>query len=456
MANAVNKQAAEEGCDASASRCGVSVMDSVVNKQVAEEGGLDGLPEELHTSYSEEEWNGLEEKYQAGRQARDPASEEAFEEERSRIEEDFNETPMTQYKASKEFSIPKNTLRYRLSENYKQKGRRGPETVLTCDEESQIVCWIREVQRKAFPVTTEALTLARRFPEAISKASANVSESDLRKWHAQVGKYARDHGLENIFEEPSRMLSGDAIDITAQKAEKGTQHYAGDWGLGGTETGRMDTAHFIGHIKKVLHPALVKRNVLFPVIYFVDGHKSHMSLAVVEACLKLQIVLISLYPNSTRIIQLADVGVFGPMNHYWKKEVTKFMDENGENAKITPVTFPEMQEAMKHAFKMKTVSESFKPCGLFPFNTNAVDYSQSDLPSAGTTSLECDTPKTPKRARKHINYKIKANPVKIKQENAELIETIEEKPLEDYEEVLLERVVTLDSNRCAVVDSDDD
>ncbi|KAL1377440.1 hypothetical protein pipiens_016260 [Culex pipiens pipiens] len=41
--------------------------------------------------------------------------------------------------------------------------------------------------------------------------------------------------------------------------------------------------------------------------------------------------------------------------------------------------------------------------------------------------------------------------VKIKQENAELIETIEEETLE----VLLERVVTLDSNRCAVVDSDD-
>lgn len=266
-----------------------------------------------------------------------------------------------------------------------------------------------------------------RTPEAISKASANVSESDLRKWHAQVGEYARDYGLEDILEDPSRMMSGDEtgmpMNITAQKvlAEKGSknvsivepsnakqtttvlftfsadghsypplvvlpqqrigkeiaQHYPGDWGLGGTETGWMDTANFVGHIKKVLHPALVKRNVQFPVIYFVDGHKSHMSLEVAEACLKLQIVLISLYPNSTRIIQPADVGVFGPLKHYWKKEVKKFKDENGESAKITPVTFPEiLQRAMKHAFKIKTVSESFKPCGLFPFNADAVDYSK--------------------------------------------------------------------------------
>ncbi|KAL9705600.1 hypothetical protein quinque_009118 [Culex quinquefasciatus] len=229
-ASAVNNQATEEGCVASASRGGVPDTDSCVNKQVAEEGGLDGLLEELHTSFSEEEWIG-----QAGRQARDPASDQ----ERFRMEDDFNESPqdgdlasdecesldfsdvswdsfmidsaeieeaqrvgsseasprrpfatlpvvtnrssdfipnrskahtsppssgkahvkvrngsMTQYKASKEFSIPKNTLRYRLGENYKNKGRRGPETVLTCDEESQIVCWIKEMQRKAFPVTT--------------------------------------------------------------------------------------------------------------------------------------------------------------------------------------------------------------------------------------------------------------------------------------------------------------
>lgn len=253
-ASAVNNQATEEGCVASARRGGVPDTDSCVNKHVAEEGGLDGLPEELHTSFSEEEWIG-----QAGRQARDPASDQ----ERFTMEDDFNESPqdgdlasdecesldfsdvswdsfmidsaeieeaqrvgsseasprrpfatlpvvtnrssdfipnrskahtsppssgkahvkgitknkrvkytpeilacaieqvrngsMTQYKASKEFSIPKNTLRYRLGENYKNKGRRGPETVLTCDEESQIVCWIKEMQRKAFPVTTEAL-----------------------------------------------------------------------------------------------------------------------------------------------------------------------------------------------------------------------------------------------------------------------------------------------------------
>lgn len=126
-----------------------------------------------------------------------------------------------------------------------------------------------------------------RTPEAISKASANVSESDIRNWHAQVGLYIRDNGLEDIVEDSSRILSGDEtgmpMNVTAQKvlAERGSQnvsiieprnakqtttvlftfsadghaypplvilplqrigkeiaqHYPGDWGLGGTETG---------------------------------------------------------------------------------------------------------------------------------------------------------------------------------------------------------------------------
>lgn len=46
--------------------------------------------------------------------------------------------------------------------------------------------------------------------------------------------------------------------------------------------------------------------------------------------------------------------------------------------------------------------------------------------------------------------------MKIEQENDELIETIEEETLEEYEEVLSEKVVTLDNKGRAIVDSDDD
>lgn len=62
------------------------------------------------------------------------------------------------------------------------------------------------------------------------------------------------------------------------------------------------------------------------------------------------------------------LGVFG-------REVEKFKAEIGENAKITPATFPALlQGAMRLAFKTTTISQSFKPCGLYPFNADAVDY----------------------------------------------------------------------------------
>lgn len=82
-----------------------------------------------------------------------------------------------------------------------------------------------------------------------------------------------------------------------------------------------------------------------PVILFVDDHRSHMRQYVSELCYSLGVVLVPLHPNSTHILQPADVSVFRPLKAGWKNIVRKWKFDNYP-ADITRKTFgPLIQEA---------------------------------------------------------------------------------------------------------------
>lgn len=64
---------------------------------------------------------------------------------------------MTMYHVSKHYGIPRATLQYRLSKKFKNKGKTGPDCVLTAEEEKTIVTWLQTMGRRGFPVTRSAL-----------------------------------------------------------------------------------------------------------------------------------------------------------------------------------------------------------------------------------------------------------------------------------------------------------
>ncbi|XP_065078976.1 uncharacterized protein LOC135701956 [Ochlerotatus camptorhynchus] len=152
--------------------------------------------------------------------------------------------------------------------------------------------------------------------------------------------------------------------------------FPSDWGLGKSENGWMDTHNFVLYIKKILHPALVKSNTTFPIIYFVDGHSSHVALEAADMCQQLGIVLIALYPNATRILQPADVAIFGPLKSSWGK-VVDLWRSNHPTERMSLATFGQLlQEAMNKALKQSTIMNGFSACGLYPFNPDAINYSK--------------------------------------------------------------------------------
>jgi hypothetical protein len=93
----------------------------------------------------------------------------------------------------------------------------------------------------------------------------------------------------------------------------------GTCGTGRSDSGWMTAATFFEYVANVFYNWLIEKQITFPVILFIDGHKSHHSIELYEFCVNKKIILYCLYPNSTHILQPCDVAIFRPLKVEWKK-----------------------------------------------------------------------------------------------------------------------------------------
>lgn len=119
----------------------------------------------------------------------------------------------------------------------------------------------------------------------------------------------------------------------------------------------------------------MKNNIEFPVLLFVDGHVSHLTLPLAQFCKANQIELIALYPNATHILQPLDVAVFHPLKTQWKKVVDQWrMDHNAQKLKRENFA-PVLKQVLDLMPQLPTIIvNGFKSCGLSPFSPEAVDF----------------------------------------------------------------------------------
>lgn len=366
---------------------------------------------------------------------------------------------MSKKMASKKFGVPRSTLQFRLSDKF-VKIRPGPTTVLSEEEEDVLVKWIKECSNKGFPQRKFNLKLSvqqfliktnrkspfksnlpgekwyssfmKRHPElslrtseAVSNASANISESHIRNWFSQIEETLKSSGHFEILGDPKRVFNGDETNFQLcpknEKvlAEKGTQNVyeidhaqsktaitvmftfsasgectppmiiypykripnevlktiPNEWGVGKSDSGWMKSELFYEYVANVLHPYLIKSNTELPIILFVDGHKSHLTYEISMLCNDLKIILIALYPNATRILQPADVSAFKPLKSEWKKAVLNWK-QNNLNDILTKINFaPVLQKAVNN-IKRTNIVNGFFACGLCPWNCNNIDFTK--------------------------------------------------------------------------------
>lgn len=83
----------------------------------------------------------------------------------------------------------------------------------------------------------------------------------------------------------------------------------------------MNCETFCAFITEQFIIELKKRNVVFPILLLLDGHRSHVNLTVKDLCIANEIILYCFPPNTTHIMQPTDVGFLKPFKDNWRTTV---------------------------------------------------------------------------------------------------------------------------------------
>lgn len=264
--------------------------------------------------------------------------------------------------------------------------------------------------------------LSQKHAEYVNRARGSVTEEKIRKWFAEVYELLEKHV--DILKYPERIFNMDetcfylapkgeliigqrgsnvydeqtnsdkenittlfatnalgtwAPPLTIYKYEripvKIAQCAPSGWGIGKSENGWMTSESFYEYISNIFLPFLLKSNIVRPVIIFLDGHRSHLSLHLSTFCRENGLILIALYPNSTHILQPLDIAVFGPLKSSWKKRVKEWRYKN--ESELSKCDVPKALSEIMNSDKMPSnIISGFKHTGLYPFNPDNVDYSK--------------------------------------------------------------------------------
>lgn len=266
------------------------------------------------------------------------------------------------------------------------------------------------------------LELCVRVAQNLTRTRASATESVLRNWFNEVQIYLQKHNLIDIdssrifnCDESAFFLCPKADQVIARKGSKSvykvidgdekenlttlfivnakgqmappmivywykrlpysvTSKIPSGWSVGTTEKGWMTAESFYEYITNVFHPWLISERIQKPIILYLDGHSSHLTMPLSDFCSKNGIELVALYPNATHILQPLDVSVFHPLKKSWKETVDKWRLENPSQRMRKENFAPLLKEALDSLNIMEIVKKGFKTCGLWPFSADAVNY----------------------------------------------------------------------------------
>ena len=283
-----------------------------------------------------------------------------------------------------------------------------------------------------------------RTPETVSKARASNTEESIREWFDHLKTNLEEMGALNVLEDPKRVFNTDETCVrlcprsgrvigergwknvyeVAVGPEKSTLTFLGTFNAdrdivapmviypykrvpgdiermlpanfchGRSDSGWMKSETFYEFISKGFIPWIEANNITLSVILFVDGHRTHMTMQVSTLCENAGIILYLLPPNTTHILQPADVGAFKPLKHYWQLAVGDFQRSNVNAVVTRKEVAPILGEVLKKISR-STVRNAFRACGLCPLNPDAVDYSKCLEPiNDSDDELEDGAPET--------------------------------------------------------------
>jgi hypothetical protein len=166
--------------------------------------------------------------------------------------------------------------------------------------------------------------------------------------------------------------------------------------LSASECGYQTRVTFENYVKNYLIKELdqngVERTAQNPIIYFLDGHKSHYSYDFSVWCRQNHIHIITFFPNATRILQMCDVGMFGAGQKEWTSFVRQWRGRTENRGKeIDEVEFVKILKEVNDSFiKPESIINAYKATGIYPFNVENVHFDRCLGANTSTASLDLD------------------------------------------------------------------
>ena len=147
------------------------------------------------------------------------------------------------------YKVPRTTLIDKLAGRTPIERKIGRDTILTIDEENDIVSWIKRTNRRGIPPSKHDILnsvqklvqttpgrktpfandrprktwfqgflrrhadISIRTPERVSKARASITEAAIRDWFEELKSNMNKEGLMEIFSDPSRVYNTDESNI---------------------------------------------------------------------------------------------------------------------------------------------------------------------------------------------------------------------------------------------------
>ena len=141
-----------------------------------------------------------------------------------------------------------------------------------------------------------------------------------------------------------------------------------------SDNGWSNSAVFQNYLEKhfAKHANLDRKLKSSKTLILYDGHKSHISLLLVDWAKKNNVILFVLPPHTSHVTQPLDVGVFGPFKSMYSRECQLYMRSN-PGLQVTKYDVAKLTaKPYLKAMSPENLQAAFRKAGVHPFSNKVV------------------------------------------------------------------------------------
>ncbi|KAJ8310927.1 hypothetical protein KUTeg_012792 [Tegillarca granosa] len=144
-------------------------------------------------------------------------------------------------------------------------------------------------------------------------------------------------------------------------------------GTGGTvsESGWSNSDIFQHYLDIHFPTYIQKRDENQPILLLYDGHRSHLSIGLINWAKSHNIILFVLPAHTSHVLQPLDLGRFGPFQKKYNSECHKSIRQNPSSTTYNICSLA--CRSYIHALSPANLQSSFRKSGIYPYNPSAVD-----------------------------------------------------------------------------------